>query len=107
MENPDMEEDLKKMLVTMIDMSISADFEMVNMGEWSMQQLQNAVGKKMEYVEGLKNSSIEIKDLPPEILYKAVHDFSLYLRVLGPSDGMETMRKVEQILSKHIQRGKL
>lgn len=92
------------MLATMIDISVSGDFEMVNMGEWSVQQLQDAVGEKIKYVEGLKNSSIEIKDLPPKILYKAVHDLALYLRTFGPDDDMETMQKVEHILAKHMQR---
>ena len=97
-----MEEDLKETLATMIDMSVRSDFEMVNMGDWSMQELRNVTGKKIEYVNELRDSSINIKDLPSEILYKAVHDLALYLRTFGPDDDMETMQKVEHILAKHI-----
>lgn len=98
-----MQEELKNILATMISMSIQGDCEMVNMGDWNMEDLNKVVSKKTETINNLKDPKFDMAAVPHEYFYQAIHDLILYFRTFGPDDeGLDELQKVEHKLAKYI-----
>lgn len=99
-----MENDIKLILSTLIDLSIRSDCEMVNMGDWSWADLDKVVAEKTKIMNDLKDPNSDMRNVPPKFLYQAMHDLALYLRTFGPDRDMDTMQQVEHKIASHIWR---
>ena len=98
-----MQEELKRILASCIEISMQGDCEMVNMGDWSRDDLNKVLYKKAELIENLKNPKFDMANVPQEYFYQAVHDLVLYFRTFGPDDeDMEGLQEIEHALAKYI-----
>jgi hypothetical protein len=98
-----MQEELKNILVTMIEMSMQSDCDMVNMGDWSRDDLDKALSKKTKIIEDLKDPKFDMANVPHEYFYQAIHDLALYFRAFGPDDeGLDSLQPIEHTLAKYI-----
>ena len=97
-----MEKDISKILSMLIEMSMHGDCEKFNMGDSTGQELEDTLADKQDWVAKLKKSKTALKTVPVELIYQAVHDLTLYLRVFGPEEGLDALRKAEHTLAKDI-----
>lgn len=97
-----MEKDISKILSILIELSMQSDCEQFNMGDCTGQELEDTLSDKQDWVAKLKKSKTALKTVPVELIYQAVHDLALYLRVFGPEEGLDALRMAERILSKQI-----
>ena len=97
-----MEKDISKILSMLIELSMQSDCEQFNMGDCTGQELEDTLADKQAWVAKLKRSKTALKTVPVELIYQGVHDLALYLRVFGPEEGLDLLRKAEHTLARHI-----
>lgn len=75
------EGDFKQIIVLLLELSEMGDCEMVNMGDWSMEDLMKNTIKKRRAIEHLKTKEGKLKDVPTDVLAEAYSEFKNLYRI--------------------------
>lgn len=75
------EDDFKKIIVMLLEISQNNDCEMVNMGDWNMADLYKHTASKRYAIEHLKKKSSKLKDIQDDVLGEAYHEFKALYRI--------------------------
>lgn len=75
------EDEFKKIIITLLEISQNNDCEMVNMGDWSMTDLYKHTAGKRSAVEHLKKKDSKLKDIQDDVLAEAYHEFKALYRI--------------------------
>ena len=75
-----LESDYRQIIITLLEMSLQSDLEMVNMGDWSGKTYANHTYDKRWALDHLQKGG-KLADIAPEVMADAFYTFKLWYRM--------------------------